>query len=758
MIPTNSLGRSWSGRWMSTLPRVFAAALLGAQILGGSACGRSQDPSVKITGNVKPLPGAEGSGPVLKERASGNAGHARMVALLREIAGRTDDENYWIGDREARGLREKLAGMPADAPTEDRWKTQAMLGIRESWLGNFDVATEHLSQAHKLLPKIEAQVPQELLYQFFLGAGLVWLRLGEVQNCCARHSSESCILPLRGEAIHVNQVASRRAITYFGELARRFPSRQTPRWLLNIAYMTIDGYPKDVPPQYLIPPKVFESEEAFPRFVNIASQVGLDVFSLAGSIIVDDFDNDGFLDVVVSSWDPRVQLRFFHNNGDGTFSDRTREAGLTGILGGANLVQTDYNNDGFLDILVLRGTWLGKEGRHPLSLLRNNRDGTFTDVTFDAGLGKVFYPTETAAWADYDNDGWLDLYVGNESGDGLVAPCQLFHNNRDGTFTDMAPQAGVENFRFTKGVSWGDYDGDGFPDLYVANLRKGGNRLYHNNRDGTFTDVAPELGVTRPSSSYACWFWDFDNDGSLDLYVASYAGGIEAVAAGYLGAPLPPEAELGCLYRGNGRGGFAEVAVEYGLKRPTMAMGANFGDLDNDGYLDFYLGTGYPEYEALMPKVMYHNKGGRGFADVTFAGGFGHLQKGHGVAFADFDNDGTQDVFEQMGGAFRGDGAYFALYRNPGFGNHWIKLKLVGVKTNRAAIGAQIRLDINDGKPRSIYRHVGSGGSFGANPLRQITWPTSGLTQTFRRVPVDQILEIREGSDELRVLSAAPRK
>src|SRR5213078_2177826 len=174
--------------------------------------------------------------------------------------------------------------------------------------------------------------------------------------------------------------------------------------------------------------------------------------------------------------------------------------------------------------------------------------------------------------------------------------------------------------------------------------------------------------------------------------------------------------ERGCLYQGDGKGGFREVAAASNLKRPAMSMGANFGDLDNDGYLDFYLGTGYPEYEALMPNVMYRNREGRGFADVTFAGGFGHLQKGHGIAFADFDNDGDQDVFSQMGGAFRGDGAWFALYRNPGFGNSMLTVKLVGVKSNRAAIGAKIRLEINDGKPRSIYRHVCSGGSFGANP------------------------------------------
>jgi hypothetical protein len=706
-----------------------------------------------------------------KESAPVPAGHARMVALLREIAGRTNDENLWVGDREARELRQRLAAMPADAPAETRWLVQSRLGICEGWLGNFDDATRHLNAAHELLPKVESRVPPETLYQFLLGAGVVWMRLGEVRNCCARPSEESCILPIRGKGIHSDPEGSRRAIEYFTQMAERFPERMTPRWLLNLAWMTLGGYPDKVPEKYRLPPKALESEEPFPRFQNVAASVGLDVFSLAGSIIVDDFDNDNLLDVVVSSWDPRVQLRFFKNKGDGTFVDRTAEAGLTGILGGANLVQADYNNDGYLDILVLRGTWLDRAGRHPRSLLRNNGNGTFTDVTFESGLGDVSFPSEAAAWADYDNDGKLDLYIGNESGDELAAPSQLFHNNGDGTFTDVARAAGVENLRYAKGVSWGDYDGDGYPDLYVSNLRGGAHRLYHNNGDGTFTDVAPELGVTRPLAGYSCWFWDYDNDGNLDLYAPSYQGGIEAVAAGYFGTPLPAGTELGCLYRGDGKGGFREVGAACGLKRPAMSMGANFGDLDNDGWLDFYLGTGYPEYEALMPNVMYRNREGRGFVDVTFAGGFGHLQKGHGIAFADFDNDGNQDVFSQMGGAFRGDGAWFALYRNPGFGNSSLTVKLVGVKSNRSAIGARIRLEINDGKPRAIYRHVCSGGSFGANPLRQeigvgkapvvdvleITWPTSRTKQVFRKVAVNQMIEITEGKEEIRVIGPFKR-
>jgi hypothetical protein len=217
------------------------------------------------------------------------------------------------------------------------------------------------------------------------------------------------------------------------------------------------------------------------------------------------------------------------------------------------------------------------------------------------------------------------------------------------------------------------------------------------------------------------------------------------------------------LYRGDGKGGFEDVTDRCGLNELNAPMGANFGDLDNDGYLDFYLATGRPEYWELMPNQMYRNRGGKGFADVTTNGGFGSLQKGHGVAFVDIDHDGDQDVFSELGGAFPGDKYYNALYENPGFGNRFLTLKLEGVESNRSAIGARIRVDIEeDGQPRSIYRHVNSGGSFGAGPLLrsiglgkatkiarlEIFWPKTGKTQEFTDVPLDQLLRIREGEDK----------
>ena len=174
--------------------------------------------------------------------------------------------------------------------------------------------------------------------------------------------------------------------------------------------MTLGEYPQAVPKEYLIPPAVFESGEDVGRFVDVAPALGVDNFDPSGGVIMDDFDNDGFLDLVTSCRDACTPLHYFHSNGDGTFTDLTVRAGLSKQLGGLNLVQVDYNNDGWLDLCVLRGGW---DVLMRKSLLKNNADGTFTDVTEQAGLARPATATQTAAWADFDNDGWADLFVGN---------------------------------------------------------------------------------------------------------------------------------------------------------------------------------------------------------------------------------------------------------------------------------------------------------------------------------------------------------
>ena len=549
------------------------------------------------------------------------------------------------------------------------------------------------------------------------------------------------------------------------------------RWLLNLAHMTLGDHPAAVEAEHRIPLSIFGSEAEFPRFVNVAPELGVDSFNLSGGAVVDDFDGDLDLDIFATTFDPAGSPRLFLNDGRGRFTDASVAAGLEGLYGGLNVVHGDVDNDGDLDLFVLRGAWFGPHGRHPNSLLLNESADrgesgppTFRDVTFLAGLGEVHYPTQTAAWADFDNDGDLDLFVGNEHSPAVDAPSQLFRNEGPGAngvvrFRDVAAEAGIVLRAFVKAAVWGDYDDDRFPDLYVSVLG-GDNRLYRNRGDGSFEDVAPELDVTGPRQSFPAWFWDVDNDGHLDLYVSSYTGdrgGLGFVAASYQGYPGPWESAR--LYRGDGAGGFEDVAARSGLTRLQLPMGSNFGDLDYDGYLDFYLGTGYPDYEAIMPNVLYRNLAGRRFVDVSLAAGFGHLQKGHAVAFADLDGDGDLDVFEQMGGAYPGDRFGDALFRNPGFGNRWLALRLVGTESNRSAIAARIRVDLvePDGSRRSVHRRVNGGGSFGGNPFRQtvglgrpaaiervaVYWPSTDVSQTFGNPEPDRLYRVVEGRDEL---------
>ncbi len=538
--------------------------------------------------------------------------------------------------------------------------------------------------------------------------------------------------------------------------------------------MTLGEYPNGVPPKFLLPLGRFagtEDADTRRRMVNVASRVGLNVRgeSMAGACLVDDFDNDGLLDVFMSTADAARGASLLRNRGDGTFEDVSQSAGLGDQVLSLNACHADFDNDGDLDILMLRGAW---EVPRRMSLLRNRGNGTFEDVTLAAGLGEPI-ASQAAGWADFDNDGDVDLYVAGEfNGQHPDARNRgrLYRNRGNGTFEDVASKAGVLNQGGGKGVAWGDYDEDGWPDLYVSNMNQPG-RLYHNQGNGTFVDVTAAMRVPGPGHGFACWFWDYDNDGRLDLWVNPYGASLSEVIRDQLGRPT--SGERPCLYRNvGGKEPFRNVTAEVGVDRVVLPMGSNFGDLDNDGFLDIYLGTGRPQYSFLMPNVMFRNDGGRRFEDVTAATGTGHLQKGHGVAFADWDRDGDADVFLESGGAVPGDQAHSVLFQNPGNSNHWVTIKLVGTRTNRAALGAKIRVDLPGPDDGIVSRHrtVSAGSSFGGNPLActvglgraekilavEIYWPTSRTRQTFRDVPLDRAIEITEARQALRVLNAPP--
>jgi hypothetical protein len=610
-----------------------------------------------------------------------------------------------------------------------------------------------------------------------------YLRMGELQNCAWNHNAESCLFPVQGGGVHAARLGMGEAVKRYAELLadpKVDPeSAFSYRWLLNIGHMTLGEYPDKVPKRWLIPPAAFKSQYDLGLFRDVSASRGVVEFGQAGGVILDDFDGDGHLDLMISHMGIRDPLQFYRNNGDGTFTQATDKAGLKGIVGGLNLVQADYDNDGCLDALLLRGAWLHETGKFPPSLLRNNCDGSFTDVTARAGLLSG-YPTQTGAWADVNGDGLLDLVVGYEilreriKWPASTPNYKLYLNDGKGGFTDTGLESGIRIDGMVKGVVWGDYDNDGLPDLYVS-LLGAPNLLFHNLgvRDGVprFEDVTARAGVAEPHSSFTTWFFDFDNDGWQDIFVSGYKATLPNVVREVLGRKAEAQGERPRLYRNNRDGTFTDVSRSVGIDQLLLTMGANFGDLDNDGWLDFYLGTGVPALQTLVPNRMFRNAAGRAFQDVTTAGGFGHLQKGHAIAFGDVDNDGQQDVFAVMGGAIQSDKFWSALYKNPGHDNHWLQLRLTGVKANRQAVGARIRAVVTEnGARREIHRVVSSGGSFGANPLRphlglgkarsvdllEIRWPGSNTVQQFAGpIAADAVYEVREGDGGLRKATPA---
>ncbi|HTM92424.1 MAG TPA: FG-GAP-like repeat-containing protein [Flavisolibacter sp.] len=604
---------------------------------------------------------------------------------------------------------------------------------------------------------------------------LAYMRLGEKTNCLHNHTAESCIFPLSFAAIHKDKYGSQKAIELYESILKLQPRNLEARWLLNIAYMTIGGYPQDVPSEYLLKLLPDEARD-FKPFVDIAANLGLDKKTMAGGSIIDDFDNDGDLDIVLSSWGLDEKMSFFKNNGNGTFSDASVPSGLARYTGGLHIVQTDYNNDGFKDIFVPRGAWKKEYGREPNSLLRNNGDGTFTDVTIESGL-LSFHPTQSVTWNDFNKDGWLDVFIGNEtSSDTAKHPSELYINNKNGTFTNVAKESNTDIVAFIKGATSGDYDNDGWPDIFLSTLNGKKILLRNEGKSGklTFKDVSEEAGLTKNlNPTFPTWFWDYNNDGWLDILVCEYrftSSLAVYAAAEAMGAKKDISGRV-FLFKNKHDGTFEEVTEKVGLDKVAFAMGSNFGDIDNDGYPDIFLGTGNPQYESLVPNKMFQNIKGEKFLDVTTAARVGNLQKGHSVSFADLDDDGDEDIFIKMGGALIGDAYQNSFFLNPGQNeNHWIGISLEGVKTNKAGIGSRIKVTFKEnGVERSVYRDVNEGGSFGANPLEQhigigsattiesieIRWQL-GNVQVIKNIQADQHIKIKEGVQT--IIASQPKR
>ena len=558
--------------------------------------------------------------------------------------------------------------------------------------------------------------------------------------------------------------------------------------------------------------KTGESSDLGVSFVNTAKEAGLNVETIFGGehknkyllettgcgVAFYDYDNDGWLDIFLvngtrlegfpAGKEPINHL--FKNNRDGTFTDVTDKGGLRRSGWGQGVCIGDYDNDGFDDLFI---TYYGNN-----ALYHNNGDGTFTDVSVKAGVAGTRTRWGTGcAFLDYDRDGKLDLFVANyidldlrtapvpESGPclykGVIVACGppglegdtdiLYHNNGNGTFTDVTDAAGIKKAggTFGLGVLTADFDNDGWPDVYVANDSTP-SLLFQNKKNGTFEDIGIEAGCSlsadgKPQAGMGVSAADYDLDGNLDIVKTNFAG------------------DTPSLYHNLGNAHFEDATFSGGLGLHTkyLGWGCGFFDYDNDGWPDILICNGhvYPEVEQLKTeagyaqrKLLYKNLRNGRFEDVSLKAGPGINEPvaARGCAFGDFDNDGDIDVVVNTV-----NGPPQLLRCDSKWDNNWIKIKAIGVKSNRSGIGARIRCvthPADEPKPQAQIDEVRSGGAYiSQNDLRvhfglgkaakvdllEIHWP-SGQSDTMKDVKVNQLVYVREGEGIVRTVTAAELK
>ncbi|MEO7653778.1 MAG: FG-GAP-like repeat-containing protein [Bryobacteraceae bacterium] len=526
------------------------------------------------------------------------------------------------------------------------------------------------------------------------------------------------------------------------------PNNERARSWLWMSAQKLGGYPPQVPEQHRMELKSGRGATVL-RYEDIASRIGLDKTSAGRGVAVCDFDNDGYQDVVISANNAGCTL--YKNNRDGTFSDVSVGSGMDECVNCFAISHGDYNNDGYPDLFVTRLGFFGGEGE----LWRNNGNGTFTNVTKEAGLN-VWGPAFAASWVDYNGDGFLDLFVSNNLGGVFDRTLRnrLFRNNGNGTFTEVTEEVGLKSEWPTIGNAWGDYDNDGHPDLFVSNAM-GPSELYRNNGDGTFTEVSLEAGFGEYGFGSVCTWLDYDNDGWLDLVQFIWSDHDAAVHTLKTGKG-PEWGTPTRVYRNNRDGTFTKMNEELNLNSCFGSMSGTVADVNNDGNVDIILGNGSPRMDRLEPMVLLQSDGKK-FHDVTFTAGLPFAGKSHGTNAADLFGDGRISLIVAAGGAYPGELMATSVFCPKTLPGNYLNVRLRGTESNADAVGARIRIEAGG---REQHRLVCGGTNFGCLPYEQhfgladtehvdsleIRWP-SGLRQAFKDIPANTTIRFIEGGE-----------
>jgi FG-GAP-like repeat/ASPIC and UnbV len=598
-----------------------------------------------------------------------------------------------------------------------------------------------------------------------LGNAQASMEQGAGRHCCHK-KGHLCCLPLR--RFHDKPEASRKAAKSFERLLDRYaPRNRLYQWLLNFSHMTLNSFPEGVPVRYQIASNFIdafygerarktEEELSYLRFEERGEDFAVNLYGTGRGVAVEDFDKDGYLDIVTGGGFEEV--RYFRNLRGERFVDVTEEVGLAGIKQPFMITAADYDNDGWQDLFICRPF-----GR--FQLFQNNRDGTFRDVTESSGLlgplseGDIA-ATWVPAWGDVNNDGYLDLFLAQWGLKlpfvrGLMAKPRMDSKlfiNEGGHFVDRTKEYGLASIvkdQYFIGATFGDYDGDGYPDLFLSSPTRNASVLLKNVQGRRFekTDL-----IRRAEGGFVAAFVDLNHDGRLDIFQAGFADATTSTEMAVFGDHLSSyHSGHSAVFLQSEDGRFVERSDIFDM--PMGTMGASFGDINNDGAYDFYLGTGDPEGWFVLPNLMYmgQTEGTKcvpRMRNVSMINGFGTIQKGHGIVFFDFDNDGRQDIFSSLGGMWPADRWPSQLLVNRSqLTNTWVKIRLRGRQTNYFGVGCMIKVTAKNSKAEEItrYYHMDNKTGFGSAPYLahiglmdavriesvRVYWPVSRRWETY---------------------------